>query len=295
MVKRGLMIAGAALQGIGQGVISHAETVRQRALRQMEIDAANAREERRMTFETEQNQLNREHQADQTDRQIGAQQWNTTATIAAQQTRGREDNATREKIAATEAAARSADTAARRGLLIGTRTDEEGNVRGITAEGEVKDLGFKELAKEMTAEQKLAVDTAVKASTEMNEEGKSAVNPAKLAQMLKGSEDPKVRNIGNMIGTGDAEALLADLEAGVAEARDTNAATLEAGEPTPAEMRGLTPVGKDRPQGASSQPMGDEPPENAPPKPPEYPDAVWSKRANAWVVKQQNGKWAVVE
>lgn len=252
-MKRGLLLAGAALQGIGAGVASHAETVRQRALRQMEIDAQNARDENNRAFQAQENQNNREFQATQTDKQIGAQEFNTMQTIAAQTTRQRESDAsaeerTRMQEAGANSRAASADSRAR-GLITRVDTDADGNAVGITAGGEKKDLGYKVLAKEMTAEQKLAVDTAVKAATEVDQEsGKATVNADRLAGMLKGSKDPKVRNIGEMLNSQNADALLADLTAGQAEARATNEASIEAGEPTPAENRGMGPSAKDPPK-----------------------------------------------
>lgn len=272
MGKRGLII-GAALQGLGQGVMVHAEAVRQRALRQMEIDARARSDAENRSFQAEQNRLTREnttaeaqktrdHQTEMQQEQIGATQFNNMSTLAAQQTMRREDNATRENIAATEAGAR-------RGLVVSTRVDEDGNVKGVTAGGEVKDLGFKEVKKELTAEQKLFVDTAVKTSAMFDEETgrQTGVDAEKLATQLKKSKDPKIRELGEMLGTSeDPEAAAAELMAGIAEARDTNAASAEAGEPTPSANRGLTPPkeakeGKDAGMGSRGnphKPMSDE-------------------------------------
>jgi len=250
MGKRGLII-GAALQGLGQGVMVHAEAVRQRALRQMEIDARARSDEANRTFQAEQNRLTREntsaeaqktrdHQEAMQSEQIGATQFNNMATIAAQQTRSREDNATRERISANE-------TATRRGLIVSTRVDEEGNVKGVTAGGETKDLGFKEVQKEMTGSQKLAIEAARTAATVIDPSTeRPTVDTEKFTNMLKGSKDPKVREIGEMLGsTEDPAKALAELTAGLDEARATNDASAEAGEPTPAANRGLKAPAKE--------------------------------------------------
>jgi len=304
MGKRGLLLAGAALQGIGAGVISHAETVRQRALRQMEIDAANARDAQNRAFQAEENRQNREFQGEQTDKQIGAQQFSTMQTIAAQTTRQRESDAsaeerTRMQESGANTRAEMADTRAR-GLIVSTRTDADGNVKGITAGGEVKDMGFKELKKEMTAEQKLFVDQARLTSATFDPETgrQTGFDAEAMATKLKKSTDPKLRELGEMLATSeDPQAAAAELLAGLEEAKQTNAASAEAGEPTPAANRGLAPKGQAAaPEAANaSAPKGDEPPKEAPPKPAQYPDAIWSNRANGWVVQQSNGKWAVVE
>lgn len=252
MGKRGLLLAGAALQGIGAGVISHAETVRQRALRQMEIDAQNARDEQNRTFQAEQNQQNREFQADQTDKQIGAQQFSTMQTLAAQQTRGRESDAaalerTQMQESGANTRAEMADTRAR-GLITRVDTDADGNAVGITAGGEKKDLGYKQLKKEMTAEQKLFVDQARLTSATFDPETgrQTGFDAEAMATKLKKSTDPKLRELGEMLATSeDPQAAAAELMAGLEEAKQTNAASAEAGEPTPAANRGLAPTAKE--------------------------------------------------
>jgi len=316
MAKRGLMVVGAALQGIGAGITVHAESVRQKALRQMEIDAQNARDDKRMAYDAEQNRLTRENQNENTDKQIGAQQFNTMATLAGAQTRGREDNASREQISADDNAARvavterqiaatAADTAARRGLIVEKSVDAEGNVRGIAADGTVKDLGITEAVKEVSANSRLAVTTAITAATKTDPtSGLKSVDATQLAETLSQSDDKNVKAIGDMLKAGSPEAqqAAADELASLTEARETNEASTAAGAPTPTR-RGLDPgespaEAAPAPAGPAAEAQkqtGDEPPENAPAKPAQYPDAIWSKRANGWVIQQSNGKWAVVQ
>lgn len=82
------------------------------------------------------------------------------------------------------------------------------------------------------------------------------------------------------IPKGAAPGLGGGKPAPAAAAPPASAAAAPAATPAPAEIQG--------------GPAGDPPPAGQT-KPVQYPNALWSAKANGWVVKQPNGKWAVVE
>lgn len=194
--NRGLMIAGGLLSGLGTGITAQANALKERALRQMEIDAAAARQAESIAAQHVEGEATRANATANTATQIGAQKDINAATIKAAGEREEAGNRSREKISGD-------DNSTRRGLIVSTYTDDNDELHGLTAGGEDKPTGHKVKSKDLKAEEKLAVDAAIKASTEIDPETqKATVNTAKLSKMLLNSESKAVQSVGKMVAAG---------------------------------------------------------------------------------------------
>jgi hypothetical protein len=193
-----LMVAGGALNGAGEGILFQIKSMREQALKQLEIDAADRRNQQDIASRENIAKTDREARSDDVHAQIGAQQFDTLAQIAGAEKRTGDTNASEERRT-------GAEIAGRRGLLSKTFIGEDGHEKGITAGGDTIDMGPAAKTKDMTSEEKAILEGAIKASTEVDQNtGKSAVNPDKLAGMLQKASTPALRNFGKMVSAGGA-------------------------------------------------------------------------------------------
>jgi hypothetical protein len=249
-MSRGLstafMVAGGALNGLGEGILFQVKAQREAALKQLEIDAANQRSKDEITSRegiakaevTSREKIAGDEiagRAADTDKQIGAAGERNTATITGENQRNTDD------------------INMRRGLLSKTFIGDDGHEYGITADGTKKDLGPAAKSKDMTAEEKTLIDGAIKTATEVNPDtGKSSVNQEKLSAMLLKSSSPAVRNFGKMVSNGTTVVGPDDFSPQTpSPVGDVDADNPAEAEVTPGAQAGAAPKGSDLPSTAA--------------------------------------------
>lgn len=197
---RGLRVLGGFLQGLGTGVTNQANASREQALKQMELDAADRRQAALLQSEETTHALDRAHATDLSDAQIKSAQTIDTKNLSAADQRTQEEIAGRVKVQGLE-------NEGRRGLLKTLFTDDQGNTYPVSEGGVKGALLGKTTPKDITPDEKLAVDAAMTANTVQDidpDSGKvtKSINQDGVAALLQKHPNPRVQAIGKMFAAG---------------------------------------------------------------------------------------------
>lgn len=236
-------IAGGAAQGYGQGVVEQAKLNWAKMLQDESDARADAREERRMTYDADQKGLDRKQRADEFTQETDIKREDIAA-------RRDETRASREETQAWREQQREDTLQYRRDQL---------NLRLREIEGREGARGFSNEQLNIIGEAQKAVGL-----TDFATQEEIAEAAPEIVKRLTGV-DKKLA---------DRYAAIYGVEAEVED--DITSAD------------GAPGLGGNE----SAQPKGDAD-DTRPPKPSEYPDARWSDRAKAWVVRKDGGWFAV--